>query len=92
MEDLSDLLRELIDEVKGLREDIKELGGAGGYNLEDIYTQIQSFDEVAQAITGPLGHTLDDVVDRLGSVSIYGIDDLYSKLSDIETAIEGQGK
>lgn len=80
MNEVSGLLRELIDEVRGLRSDIVALRGADDCDLSDVHSQLSSLEASLAGTVGPLGHTLDDVVERLGTPSVHVLDDIVDRL------------
>lgn len=91
MTEIADLLRELIGEIQELRAEVASLKGPLGYDMSDLHAQLLAVEDKIPA-TGPLGYTIDDVVDRLGiTMSVNGIDDLHSELTNIVAAIEAQG-
>ena len=66
MEEIADLLRELVQEVRELRVEISTLTAvephAAGYNLKDLI----------DTIGGPLGYSLVDVVDAIRDLDLNG--------------------
>lgn len=81
MNEVADLLRELISEIQGLRQDVQELRGPLGHDLGDIHADLT-------ALGGVGGYTIGDIVDRLGATSIFGLDDLHTELVNIGNSIE----
>jgi hypothetical protein len=64
MDETADLLRELIAEVQEMKTEIMNLTSpepyAAGYNLKDLI----------DAISGPLGNNLGDVVDAIRDLDL----------------------
>ena len=85
MNEVAELLRELILEIQGLRQDVQELRGPLGHDLGDIHAELT---QLPTALGGVAGYTIGDVVDRLGSTSIFGLDDLHTELVNIGSSID----
>lgn len=101
MDELIRLMTELVDEVRGLRSDLSELRGPLGYTLEDVNDAISSVETnvtlidsslslLADRICGPMSGSLDDVADRLGPPSVYGMDDIHRELAGIRDALDAR--
>jgi hypothetical protein len=118
MGELANLMRRIITEIQGLRQDIRAIGGPSGCTLEDVRDEIITFsadlmcgsslqdvrDEVAnvaanltdasatdsllRGITGKLGYNIEDIVDRVGTPSVFSLQDIWEKLNDVQSAIE----
>jgi hypothetical protein len=71
MEEIAELLRELIVEVRDLKNEVVALGGPTGHNLNDISTNMK---ELGDVITGPLNYSLQDVMERMHEIQLQMIE------------------
>jgi fibrillarin-like rRNA methylase len=59
-----------------------------GHTLGDIHAQLIDTEKAVIEIGGTYGSTLSDVTDRLGSASIYNLEDLFVQLTALTSAVE----
>ncbi len=87
------LLRELIEEVQGLRSDISELRGKGWVDLEDLQGNLKEIHETVEIIAGtaPKFHSIGEKPAPYISLQDIGdkLDDVASKIDDLSGLSDG---